>query len=120
MQPKDRLHLENIVQHCADIDEAVVEFKIDKEAVFTSRIRRAALAIFVEQIGEESKKLSQEFKEKHPEINWRAVGGMRNFISHQYIGINPEILWDTIQNDIPAIRNVCFLALSEESTRAVA
>ena len=56
MQPKDKLHLENILVHCSDIDEANTEFKIDQEAVFNNRIRRGVLAIFVEQIGEESKK----------------------------------------------------------------
>jgi len=50
-----------------------------------------------EIIGEAASRIPAEYKELHPHIEWRIIKDFRNFIIHDYFGINHQILWDTIQ-----------------------
>ena len=57
------------------------------------------------QIGELAKEsLSDEAKEQITTIPWNQLYGMRNRIVHGYSGINLNIVWDTISQDIPKLR----------------
>ena len=54
-----------------------------------------------EIIGEAASRIPAEYKELHPHIEWRIIKDFRNFIIHDYFGINHQILWDTIQFRLP-------------------
>ena len=54
------------------------------------------------QVSENSDKLTQDFKDRHPQSAWRALKGMRNRIVHNYGGVDMGIIYDTVMNDIPA------------------
>ena len=53
------------------------------------------------QISENSKKLSEVYKERHPHIPWNAVYGFRNRIVHDYGNVDLNIVYETLKNDIP-------------------
>ncbi len=57
----------------------------------------------VEIIGEAAAKIPEEVRSKYPHIPWREVKGMRNKLVHQYFGINMEVVWQTIQEDLPTL-----------------
>lgn len=42
-------------------------------------------------------------KDKHPDIPWKAMMGMRDKVTHEYFGVKPNVLWETIQQDLPKI-----------------
>ena len=52
-------------------------------------------------IGEASKTLPYEFKEKFPEVPWSEMYLLRNKVSHEYFGIDYEIIWDVAVNYLP-------------------
>ena len=52
-------------------------------------------------LGEASKRLSAEFRDKHPNIPWRQIAGMRNMLVHEYDQVDLDVLWDVTQNSIP-------------------
>ena len=54
-------------------------------------------------IGELAGKLPGEFTDKHSQIPWRSMVGMRNFAAHGYHIMNLEIVWDTAQTAIPEL-----------------
>ncbi|NVO20713.1 MAG: DUF86 domain-containing protein [Bacteroidetes bacterium] len=54
-----------------------------------------------EIIGEAAKNLSSEIKDKYPDVPWAEMYLMRNKISHEYFGIDYEIIWDVATNDLP-------------------
>jgi len=58
----------------------------------------------LEIIGEAANRLPDEFKEKHPEVEWHKVIGLRNRIIHDYFGIDLKIIWQIIHADLPALR----------------
>ncbi|MGN1478647.1 MAG: DUF86 domain-containing protein [Acutalibacteraceae bacterium] len=53
------------------------------------------------QISENSKKISEEYKEQHADIPWNAVYGFRNRIVHDYGNVDLNIVYETLKNDIP-------------------
>ena len=57
----------------------------------------------IEIIGEAVRRLSPEFRERHPEIPWMAMTGMRNRMIHGYDDIDMNIVWDTTQGSIPRL-----------------
>lgn len=81
-----------IIAHTRDLEKEELE---DDEVLQDSMMFRLI------QISENSDKLTQGFKEHHPEIAWRALKGMRNRIVHNYGGVDMGIIYDTIVNDIP-------------------
>ncbi len=57
----------------------------------------------IEVIGEASKSISPALKARHPEIDWREMAGMRDYVIHRYFEINWNIVWDVISNEIPVL-----------------
>ncbi|HBB02471.1 MAG: hypothetical protein US89_C0012G0025 [Candidatus Peregrinibacteria bacterium GW2011_GWF2_38_29] len=58
----------------------------------------------LEIIGEAAKNAPSKLKESHKEIPWKQIIGMRNKVTHEYFGIDSEILWEAIREDIPALK----------------
>ena len=56
-----------------------------------------------EIIGEAVSRIPQDFKSQHPQVEWRIIKDFRNFIIHDYFGINQDIVWDTIQYRLPEL-----------------
>ncbi|SPD75252.1 conserved hypothetical protein [uncultured Desulfobacterium sp.] len=54
-------------------------------------------------IGEASVQLPEEITEKHRELPWFEMRGLRNFVIHEYFGVSDRIVWDTIHNDLPPL-----------------
>jgi uncharacterized protein with HEPN domain len=60
---------------------------------------------FLRIIGEACRALSEPYREQHPEIPWRDIIGFRNLLVHQYFGIDLDVVWDIIENDLPSLKN---------------
>lgn len=67
-------------------------------------IERDAMIRNFEIIGEASNHISAELKEKFSEVFWNEMKGMRNFITHEYFGLQLDSIWDTAVNDIPILK----------------
>ena len=57
-----------------------------------------------EIIGEATKRISEDYRDKHSEIPWADMAGMRDVLIHDYIDVNLEIVWKTATEDIPEIK----------------
>ncbi len=63
-------------------------------------LRLAAEAI-LHRIGEAVVRLGADFLEAHPTVSWRQMKGMRNLIAHRYGAVDHNILWNTLERDLP-------------------
>jgi uncharacterized protein with HEPN domain len=57
-------------------------------------------------LGEATAKVSDEFKEKHTEIPWSKVVGMRNILVHNYFGIDFDVVWGVVESDLPQLKKL--------------
>jgi uncharacterized protein with HEPN domain len=58
----------------------------------------------LEIIGEATKKLSPELRSAHPETPWRRIGGMRDVLIYDYIGVDLNAVWEVTQKDIQELK----------------
>jgi uncharacterized protein with HEPN domain len=75
------------------------EFEGDKKTIFA-----ATRAIQI--IGEAAKKIPDSIRVQYPEIPWKAMTGMRDKVTHEYFGVKLNVLWDTIQQDLPKVKDL--------------
>ena len=66
-------------------------------------MHQLAILKSIEIIGEAASRVSAGTKEAHPEIPWREIIGMRNRLVHAYFDVNLIRVWDTVQEDLPAL-----------------
>jgi len=57
-----------------------------------------------EIVGEATKNISEEIKQKYPAIPWKSMAGMRDRLIHFYFGIKYELVWETIKKEIPKVK----------------
>ncbi len=62
-----------------------------------------AVMRMLEIIGEAARRVSQETRDAHSEIPWSGMIGMRNRLIHEYFRIDAQKVWETVQDDIPAL-----------------
>jgi uncharacterized protein with HEPN domain len=105
--------LRHIVSYCEQIEDTIARFGNDFEAFRTDTIYRNAAALCVLQIGELVGKLSDEFRIYHCSVPWRQIKAMRNIIVHDYGTVDPDITWEVITSDIPALKEYCQDVLKE-------
>ena len=65
------------------------------------------------QIGENASKIDEDFIKKHSNIKWKEMKGLRNKIVHDYDGVNIMIVWDTMKEDLPILREQLSKLLGE-------
>jgi len=100
---RDKSRLEHIlksIDYIIDFTKGIVfeDFKTDLKLQFAT-IKN------IEIIGEASYKLSNEFREQHPEIPWRKIIDSRHILVHDYYQIRLEIIWDIILKEIYPLRD---------------
>ncbi len=72
-----------------------------------------AICLEIIQIGEKVNQLPIAFYDEYPEIPWHELYGMRNRIVHGYEKVNKVIIWATLMQDIPAIKQKLLKILSQ-------
>jgi uncharacterized protein with HEPN domain len=95
----------------SDILEAIDRIKqytsgISFETFSSDQKTIDAVARNLEIIGEAANRLPDDFKEKHSEIEWYKVVGLRHRIIHEYFGIDLEIIWQIVHSDLPVLRDI--------------
>ncbi len=58
----------------------------------------------LEIIGEASRSIPQEYKDKHPTIEWARISRMRNVLIHIYFGVDMDIVWEVVERDLPILK----------------
>jgi len=74
-----------------------------KDQVFGEDVRADAVLLNLHIIGEAVKKLPGDLRERHPEVAWREIAGLRDFIAHAYFALDSDLIWDAVEHDVPVL-----------------
>ena len=95
-------HLEDILD-AAEKAQAFVEgitceaFVNDDKSVF-------AVIRALEVVGEATKRLPQPLRDEYPQVPWSSMAGMRDNLIHDYSDVDRQLVWRTVQEEIPEVR----------------
>lgn len=103
MKSKDRIIIQKIIEYISDTEKYIGnmqarDFLNDKKTI-------TACAFSVSQIGELVKEITEETMNKYLNIPWNSIRGMRNRIVHDYENVDLSVLWGTIKNSLPDLKN---------------
>ena len=76
---------------------------LEKAVFLQDETLRRAYVRSLEIIGEAVKKLPDDLRQKYSTIEWRAMAGMRDRLIHNYFGVDYDIVWNVIINEIPKL-----------------
>lgn len=99
---KDKKTIQKMINYINETEEYIKDMS-DKD-FFKDRKTLSACAFNVSQIGELVNDISDEIKLKYHNIPWKSIKGMRNKIVHDYDGIDLSILWNTITESLPKLK----------------
>lgn len=98
----DTTYLEHILEAINSIESYIGD--LDYEAFKNNKMAIDAVIRELEIVGEASNNLSDKFKKDNPEMPHRDAIDMRNFLAHEYFGVNTKIVWKTCKNNLPALK----------------
>ncbi len=102
MPPRDwRLRLDDMLD-AAQTAISLVD-GLDKDEFVGDRILVDAAIKNLSVLGEAATRVPDEVAQQWPELPWRMMRDMRNFIVHEYFGVSADVVWGTICEDLPDV-----------------
>ncbi len=92
-------HILECIEIIRDYTKGVVKEDFEKDILLQDAVIRR-----IEIIGEAAKNISEKFKEKHLEIPWHKMIGIRNTVIHEYFGVRIGVVWDVCQKSINELK----------------
>jgi uncharacterized protein with HEPN domain len=108
-----RLYLGDICESCEKIMRYCQGLSFDQfvadEKTFDAVVRN------LEIIGEAAKHIPVEVRERYADVKWNKIAGLRDIVVHEYFGLDEDILWDIVQNEVPALLDQMRRIIAAES-----
>jgi uncharacterized protein with HEPN domain len=106
-------YLYHIVDECDFL--IAVSSGVDFDSFLQDGTLKRAFVRSIEIIGEATKLLPVELREKYSYLDWRAMAGMRDRLIHGYFGIDYEIGWNVVTSKIPELRQQIQAIIHQEA-----
>ncbi len=109
MEKNYKIFLEHILESIETIEKYVGGMK--RSDFYNSGPIIDAVVKRIEIVGEATNNIPSDFRDKHIHIPWQSAIDMRNFLIHEYFGIDKKQVWDTIKKDLPGFKKEIELLL---------
>ena len=108
---KDRGRLEHMLSAIENVEEFTKDISLDD--FVKSKVLFFAVVKNIEIVGEATYMLTKEYKQSHQSVPWLVIEKMRHVLVHGYYTISPEKVWETVQEDIPLLKEQILALLNE-------
>ena len=111
--------MRNDAERLTDILEAITnieKYAVKGKAEFQkNELIQIWIVHHLQIIGEASNNLSQEIREKYPNLSWAEIIAFRNILVHEYFRIDLNVVWKIVERDLPNLKTKIELILEENS-----
>ena len=105
--------------HIRDALERILSYTTGGRQAFLVDARtQDAVIRNLEVTGEAVKNHSESLKARHAETPWRRIAGIRDKMTHEYFGVNLQLVWDAIEHEVPRLKEKIAAILSEWDERS--
>ena len=98
-----RLYLEDIVSSISKIQDYIKDLSF--QDFINDQMLLDAVVRNLEIIGEAARNIPPDISSKHTDVEWGKMVSKRNKVMHEYFGVDEEILWKTISDDLPSLKS---------------
>ena len=102
MQHRDKICLQKIIKEISIGQELMADARL--EEFLENELLKRAISMTVINVGELIKVVTDELRQQHPEIPWKAAAGMRDITAHRYQTLRMEDVYNTAVTEFPQIK----------------
>lgn len=96
------IYLRDIIQNMKDAEEFIRGMSYE-QFIGDKRSLNAVIRS-IEVVGEATKNIPDDMRERYPQIPWKEMAGMRDKLIHLYFGVDKEVVWLVVKDRIPSLR----------------
>jgi uncharacterized protein with HEPN domain len=97
-----RVYLTHILECFQKIERGLNE---GKDGFLKSDLLQDAVVRNLQVLSESTQRLANELKTRYPQVEWRKIADFRNRLVHDYLGVDLEIVWQVVENDLPVLKH---------------
>ncbi len=101
------------IEHMIDCILRIDEYVDSREKFYHSHLIQDAVVRNLQIMSESSQRLAETIKTNYPGIAWREISGFRNVLVHDYLGLDLDMIWSVVEQELPKLHTTLEIILTD-------